>query len=286
MENDKKAANNPLLNLGVGPDKERNYLTILSNFLIRYGAGLYKLDRLDKMVVVDDRDASIYDKWLTALNIEIAVKGTLQQKELTEGPLVIVSNHPFGIVDGLILGGIAKKNGLNFKIMANYMLSSIADRIRQDIIGIDPYDDSVSIKRNVTPLKQAFNWLKNGNTMILFPSGDVANFNFSKMKIIEAPWLSSIARLIKGTKANVLPIYFEGRNSILFYLLKNIHLKLGTFRLLNEFFNKAGTVIELHVGEVIRYNELEKVAAQQNLTDFLREKTIGLGKSFHNPSQE
>jgi putative hemolysin len=205
---------------------------------------------------------------------------------LTAGPLVIISNHPFGIIDGLILGGVAKKNGLNFKIMANYMLSSIAERIKQDIIGIDPYDNAVSIKRNLTPLKQAFNWLKNGNTMILFPAGDVANFSLSKMKIIEGPWPSSIERLIKGTKANVLPIYFEGRNSILFYLLKCIHLKLGTFRLLHEFFNKSGTVIKLHVGEIIRYNELDKVSKQQSLIDFLRQTTISLGSFSCNPSQE
>lgn len=286
MENDKNVTNDSSLGLKFGYNKKHNYLTNLSNFLIRYGGGVYKIDHLNKLILTDHRDTSIYDKWLTALNITLDIEGTFQQKELTSGPLVIISNHPFGVLEGLILGGIAKKHGLNFKIMANYLLSSVADQIKQDIIGIDPYADMVSIKRNVTPLKQAFNWLKNGNAMILFPSGDVANFTISKMKIIEAPWSLSVGRLIRKTEANILPIYFDGRNSILFYLLKSIHLKLGTFRLLHELFNKAGTVIKLRVGDVIRYNELEERVTQQNLTEFLRQKTINLGEFFRNSSQE
>ena len=86
------------------------------------------------------------------------------------GPVIIVSNHPFGGIDGIILASILYKVRKDFKILANYFLEAIPD-LRPILFLVDPFGGKDSTKTNIGTLKSAVHWLKDGGMLAAFPAG-------------------------------------------------------------------------------------------------------------------
>lgn len=245
----------------------------ISCFLIR------KLDDLIKRLQDESLMGNIYDQILKLKKIELVVHGNIEVFEKNTTPLIIVCNHPLGILDGLVLGAFANQQNLNFKIVANEFLLRL-DQFNRDFIPVDPYGTRNSLARNIAPLKETLSWLNKKNTLIVFPAGDVAKFYLKKMCIIEAPWRESIGKIIQRSNAYVLPVYIKGKNSNLFYLLKWIHVKLGTLRLCKECIDKVNQTIEIRIGNIIEPDRLKKFSNVEELTSFLRATTLDLAHNI------
>lgn len=241
----------------------------ISCFLLR------KMDALIKRLEDEALMGNIYDQMLKLKQIELVVKGNVEVFEKNTKPLIIVCNHPLGILDGLVLGAFANQNNLNFKIVANEFLLRL-DQYNRDFIPVDPYGTKTSLTRNLAPLKETLSWLNKKNTLIVFPAGDVAQFHLKKMRIVESSWRESVGKIIQRSNANVLPVYIEGKNSNLFYLLKWIHLKLGSLCLCREFVDKVNQTIEIRIGNMIEPDELKQFSKADELMSFLRSATLEL----------
>ena len=194
----------------------------------------------------------------------------------TEGPLVIVSNHPFGLLDPIILADFISQWRPYVRFMTNYLLSTM-EEMRPWMIAVDPFDGEQSAKRNLGPMKEALRFLRQGGALAMFPSGEVAHFKMGR-GVEESPWSPHVGALVRRTQATVLPVYFEGNNSMLFQTAGLVHPMLRTTLLFRELFNKSRETVRIRVGNPIPFSRLKKFEDDESLTRYLRLHTFVLSQ--------
>ena len=215
---------------------------------------------------------------LKFMNIRVIDKLNDRTKVPEEGPLLIIANHPFGIIDGLILCSIASEVRSDFKILTHETLQFLPE-LDQFILPIEFNDDNKDIiKKNIITAKKARKHLSNGGLLIIFPSGGVSTAQNRRSAFLNDDWKFFTAKIIQQTKTDVLPIYFDGKNGLLFNIfatkLKNQTLKYSSY--IHETKKKIGKEIIIYKGRVIRFEEMEYMKDRQILTKFLKMQTYGL----------
>ncbi len=201
------------------------------------------------------------------------------------GTAIVVANHPFGMIEGLVLSDILRQTRPDIRIMANYMLGQIPE-MRDLFILVDPFNDKHSRSANIKPMRKCLRWLHSGGILGVFPAGEVAHLDLHKRRIQDPPWTKDIARLTRHTKAVVVPCFFEGTNGLLFQLAGMVHPRLRTALLPREFINKRHSIIRVHIGAPIPFEKSNQFTDDGALVDYLRLRTCMLfhrGKPFDTP---
>ncbi len=194
-----------------------------------------------------------------------------------KGRLIIVSNHAFGVADGLSLCSIVSNIRQDYKIITHKVLRQ-AEAVKDKIIPIDFSLSREAVLSNINARKQAETVLQNDGVIVIFPSGQIATKESLRFntKANDGEWKQFVSKLIVKTKSPVLPSYFEGQNSH-FYHIAN---KMGqTFRyslLMYELTRKIGDTINLHFGKIIPFSEFEKIGNLIEITKYIRNKTYSL----------
>jgi putative hemolysin len=209
---------------------------------------------------------------LRHLDIRYEVTREDRDKIPTDGPLLVIANHPFGGVDGLILGALLTSARSDVKLLANYLLGRMPE-IRPWLIPVDPFAGKNAKTRNIEPLRETVRWLKSGGVVGSFPSGTVSFLQMYYRQISDPEWSRHIAILLRKTRASALPIYFEGRNSAIFQLLGLVHPLLRTAMLPRELVNKSGRTLRVRIGKPIPYARLEGFDSDEEMVKYLRLKT-------------
>lgn len=203
-----------------------------------------------------------------------------------EGAFISVSNHPFGMLDGILLIMILGKVRPDAKVMANFLLQRI-EPIKHFFISVDPFETANQTSRSLAGTKLTLQHLKDGHPVGIFPAGEVSSVQKRKdllehipFKIQDRTWQIPVMKIIRKAQVPVLPIYFHGQNSPLFHFLGRIHPLLRTTRLINEFLNKRNKTIPIRIGSpisVAKQNEFEKL---EDLATFLKKETYSLSKTL------
>ena len=217
----------------------------------------------------------VFQYCLDALKVRAQISSKDLEKIPAKGPLVVVSNHPFGGLEGVVLGAILTQVRPDLKIMGNYLLKNIVG-VRDSIIAVDPFQSETAARANLRGLKQALYHVKSGGMLQVFPAGEVANLSLARRKVIDSPWSPHVAGIIRRTQASVLPVYFPGKNSLLFQLLGLLHPLLRTAMLPRELMNKRRTSVSACVGKALQWRKLRRFETDQALIDFLRFSTFFL----------
>lgn len=191
-----------------------------------------------------------------------------------EGPLVIVANHPFGVIDPVMLCRWAAQFRPDLKVMTNSLMLAMKE-LADHVIPVDPFGGENAAKKNLGPMKEAIRLLRSGGTLVIFPAGEVASYKPGR-GIDEPAWTNHVGSLVRRTQATVLPVYFPGANSALFHAAGLIHPRLRTSLLLREFCNRANTPVPMRVGHPIPYSRLKKFEDDESLTRYLRIHTFVL----------
>jgi putative hemolysin len=187
-----------------------------------------------------------------------------------EGPVVVVSNHPFGGIEGIILLALLRRVRPDVKAMANYLLGAIPE-MRDDFILVDPFGSKNSARTNMRPIKDSLNWLKEGHLLIVFPSGEVSSFDRRTFRVRDPAWSASIAALVRKTNATAVPMFFPGRNSLFFNAAGFIHPRLRTSLLPLQLSNKKGHTITVRIGSPLNTKALEPFSTDDvQLIKYLR----------------
>lgn len=191
------------------------------------------------------------------------------------GPLVIVANHPFGCVEGVIMAAMLRQVRPDVKIMANFVLKRIPE-VRNLFIAVNPFGGKGATRSNIAPLKEALRWLKQDGLLVVFPAGEVSHLNPFKRAVEDSQWSHTIGRLIQLARVPVQPVYIHGVNSRLFQLAGLMHPLVRTAMLPREFINKANTTIPLRIGTVQPWSRLKGIEDEAALIDYLRVRTYML----------
>ena len=190
-------------------------------------------------------------------------------------PFIIVSNHPFGAIDGVMMLSVIGKQRPDLKILTNFILSYIPN-LKEYFFPVNPFTDRPGMKSSLGGLKMAKEHLAGGGVLGLFPSGEVSS-NKNKEKVVkDIEWQPSIIKLIKGAGVPVVPVYFNGCNSRLFHLVGKVNPYLRTARLPRELANKRNKTISLRIGKPIMPTELDEFKDIKDLGKYLWNRTYAL----------
>lgn len=204
------------------------------------------------------------DNILAYLNIKIELNEHELERIPKQGAVIVMANHPFGGIEGLLMAKLIKQVRPDVKILANDILHRIPE-LRPLFLFVDPFGTKESIRKNLSGLRQIKSWLENAGALGAFPAGEVASFNPKTRKIQEPAWNQNLAKMAAAAKATIVPMYFSGSNSLSFHLAGLIHPRLRTALLAHQFVNKKNHTLKVSIGNPIRYKEYQhlETAAQQ-----------------------
>jgi putative hemolysin len=193
------------------------------------------------------------------------------------GPLVVVSNHPYGILDGLMMGRIlSERRGGDFKVLAHRVFRRSAD-LERVILPINFDETKEAARENLETRAEALRYLGAGGAIGVFPGGTVSTAARPFDKPMDPGWRTFTAKMIVRTGATVVPVFFEGHNSRLFQLASHVHSTLRLGMLIREFRTRMGTSVRIVVGEPIAQERLDEHRGDPKaLMDFLRRSTYDL----------
>lgn len=191
------------------------------------------------------------------------------------GGAIIVANHPFGALEGMILAHILLGIRKDVKILANEHLGRVPE-LKDLFLKVDVFGSRDAKRKNIAPVKKAIRWVQDGGLLLIFPAGEVSHFQFSKMKITDPQWSRSVGRMVRLTQAPVMPAYFHGKNSLLFQTLGVVHPWLRTVMLPRQFLNKHNSIVDLQIGKSITFNKMKHFNDDGELINYLRLRTYAL----------
>ncbi len=149
------------------------------------------------------------------------------------GPLVVVANHPHGLVDGMVLADLIGRVRTDYKILTRSLLTGVPE-IAQFMLPVpfphEPNAQEESLRMRAECMAQ----LKAGGVIVLFPAGAVAHSKTFFGPAIEGEWNPFTAKMLARSGAAVLPIYFPGKNSRLYYIANKLSATLRQGLLLHE----------------------------------------------------
>ena len=195
------------------------------------------------------------------------------------GPVVVVANHPYGILDGLMMGHILNAaRGGEFRILAHQVFQKAGDLDRV-ILPISFEDTRAAVALNLETRKTALEYLGGGGAIGVFPGGTVSTSARPFSKPMDPAWRSFTAKMIAKSGASVVPVYFDGANSRLFQVASHLHATLRVALLIKEFKRRTDEPVRVTIGAPIASQEIaSRQKDPRELMDFLRGATYALSQ--------
>ena len=209
---------------------------------------------------------------------EITAKYDLEKLQAVPktGPLMFVANHPFGVVDGIVLCDMALRVRGDLRIMLHSLLCQDS-QLAQFFLPIDFQETKQALKTNIRSKQLALEFLSQDIPVLIFPSGMVSTadkFGFGTVR--DAPWTTFAAKIIREAGATVVPIFFHGQNSRKFHVASHIGEPFRMAMLVHEAINKFGKTVEIEIGEPLTWERLADRGGRQQLTDYLYQQVQSL----------
>lgn len=220
---------------------------------------------------------------LCGLKLDV-VSGALDNIPRT-GPVVVLSNHPYGILDGLMMGQILSKSRDDFKILAHRVFAKAQD-LNDVILPISFDETREAMALNLNTRKDALKYLSNGGAVGIFPGGSVSSPRKIFGRPMDPQWRTFSAKMISKSGATVVPIFFDGYNSRGFQMFGRVNKTLRTALLINEFKKRLNAPVRVAIGKPLDQGTLETYLKDPRaMMDFLRTSTYDLSTNKINHSE-
>jgi putative hemolysin len=258
---------------GDDPPLKRELIHLLERLAGRdYFAPLYARWRTEAVA----GEHNIIRPMLGLIDVELEVIAAEWPPKLAaERPLVLVANHPFGILDGIAAMTLAEDLGRPFKVLINRELMKVPE-LRPYSLPIDFNETRAAQAANLKTRDEAIRILGEGTTVIVFPAGGVATARTPFGRAVELPWKHFTARMVQAARASVLPVYFEGQCSPLFHLASRLSMTLRLSMLIREFRRSVGRRLVARVGEIVPFEALKHGSDRKALLAELYDLVQGL----------
>ncbi len=214
---------------------------------------------------------------LDLLGIELLTSEGEISRIPKKGPLVIVANHPHGLVDGMVLAELIGSVRTDYKILTRSLLTGVK-QIDQFMIPV-PFDhEENALQKSLEMRRFAMKHLENDGVLVLFPSGKVASSDTIFGSVVEGEWSPFTAKLIQKSNADVLPIFFPGSNSRVYQIANQISATLRQGLLIYEVVHAMNKPQKPVVGNLIKQDEISSWRRDpRGFMRWLRDTTIALG---------
>ena len=221
-------------------------------------------------------DMPFFEAAMRLLELDVQMSASRLSEIPATGPLVVVANHPFGVLDGLVISWLISLRRSDFKVLTNSALDGVPEA-KPWLLPVDFAPTKEAIAANVAMRRNALAHMKSGGCIIVFPGGGVATTPrpFDRTAVDDA-WKPFTAKLITHSKAHVTPIYFEGQNSRLFQLASHFSIELRLALVFREVKRRMGKPVPVEIGQTLAPDDISNAGKRSELMDFLRDKTYEL----------
>lgn len=193
------------------------------------------------------------------------------------GPVVIVANHPHGLVDGMVMAEIVNRVRSDFKILTRSLLTGIPE-VEEFMIPVPfPHEENAR-ELGLQMRNETMAQLKAGGVIIIFPAGKVAMSETWFGPAIEAEWNVFTHKMVRSSGATIVPMHFTGQNSRLFLIANKLSDTLRQGLLLYEIKRALFKPQRPYIGQPIPADELAKWEGNpRGFLAWLRQHTLDLG---------
>lgn len=218
--------------------------------------------------------------WKAALDV-MGIPLQTPQEEINRipetGPVVVVANHPHGLVDGMVLAELIGRRRPDYRILTRALLTGIDEVASSYLIPVPfPHEEDAQ-RKSVEMRAAAMAYLKAGGVVTVFPSGVVASSDTMFGTVHEREWNVFTAQLIRRSGAKVVPIRFQGQNSRWYQIANRLSATLRQGLLLHEIVHSCNKPQRPIVGEVLDDQQMERLASDpRGFIAWLREHTLSL----------
>ena len=246
---------------------------------------LMKMTKIDEVNTLYDKlkhkeGKDFFDSFVRERDLSYVVFEEDLAKVPKTGPFILVSNHPLGAIDGILMCKILSEIRPDFKVMGNFLLEKIKP-MEPYVISVNPFGgDRKSVKSSSSGMRESLKHLQNGGCIGIFPAGEVSNKNNSEGEIRDKEWEKPALKLIKMAKVPVVPMYFHAQNSRLFYNVAKIHPDLQTIMLPAEMMRNRDNPIRIRIGKPVSLKVMEEQENIEELGELLQNKIYML-KSYY-----
>jgi putative hemolysin len=237
--------------------------------------------RLKRLYLENQRHPRAGESFFAAavrkLDIDVRYEAQALARLPASGPLVIVANHPYGVLDGIVISWLVEKIRRDFVVLTNAVLMR-APEIREHILPIDFAGTPEATQTNIESRAAARAHLERGGAVVVFPAGGVSTApdRLGRRPAVDARWQPFIAALIQRSRATVAPIWFGGQNSRLFQIASHVSLTLRLSLIFHEVKARIGTALPVVIGAPVAFAEIAGLRDRQALADHLHDLTYAL----------
>ncbi len=217
-----------------------------------------------------------WDVMVERYGLTLDVAGGALSNIPKDGPLILIANHPYGILDGLMMGHILSETRGDFRILAHRVFRKAED-LNRIILPISFDETKEAMRLNLETRKTALNYLGDGGAIGIFPGGTVSTALTPFDHPMDPGWRGFTARMVAKSNATVVPVFFDGHTSRLFQIASHLHNTLRMGLLIKEFKKRVDTPVRVVIGEPITRDVLDPLSKDtRKMMDFLRKATYEL----------
>ena len=241
--------------------------------------GQRKLRAIYRAFRADGGTAEVFwDEFLTRSAIKLDFNRDALSRIPRDGPLLVVANHPYGLVDGFALCWLINQVRPDFKLLINSVLVQ-APETRRHLLPLDFSCTKDAQAINVRSRAAARQHLGDGGAVLVFPAGAISTApdRLGRRPAMDGPWQPIVAQLAQRGRCPVLPVYFEGQNSRLFQCVSHFSVTLRLALMAGEIRRRFGTRVGLTVGDAIAPEDLASFTDRKALAAELCRRTYALG---------
>jgi putative hemolysin len=211
------------------------------------------------------------------LRLNVAFDQAQFDKIPRTGPVVFVANHPYGVLDGMVISWLVECVRKDFLVLTNAVLLR-APEAAPFLLPVDFAETPEAQETNLKSRAAARKHLDKGGAIVVFPAGGVSTApdKLGRKPAVDSPWQPFTAQLIQRSKATVVPIFFGGQNSRLFQIASHVSVTLRLSLIFKEVRDRIGTTMAVAIGDPIPFSTLAHVTDRRELADELMRRTYAL----------
>jgi len=221
-------------------------------------------------------DENFFTAAIRLLGIEADLRAGSWAAVPEKGPVLFVANHPFGVVDGLLMGHLCSQVRPDVKIITHSLLCQ-APEARSYLLPVDFGGTPKAAQTSALTRRHSVEWLREGHAVVIFPAGSVSTAQHPlRGAALDAPWHPFTAKLATQPGVTVVPVCFHGQNSRLFQLASHIHYALRIALLFRETRRRSSTRIGVSIGDPVAAAALAALGSREEIVAELRRRTLSL----------
>ena len=212
---------------------------------------------------------------LERLKIQYQLHNPLRTAIPEKGRLLVIANHPFGVIDGLVLCSMISQVRQDYRIITHQVLRQ-APAVMDKILPIDFAETPSALATNLETRNEALKFLKSEGVVIIFPAGGISLAPNFIGPAFDSEWKTFAAKLATQQDTTILPFYFNGRNSVLYQMARRMSVTLGYSLMFREICKQMNKQVDVTMRKPITNADLAAFSTRQDVTDFMRKRTYGL----------